>query len=113
LARFLRRHRTALLALAVYNLVFFFPVVFMGRVVSPNDVFRNFSPWNMGRPLDVTHAQNSLLNDPPTAYFKRAITTFVASEVLSVSTPVENLTIPPIENLTVRRGDEPQFVGTS
>ena len=69
MARFLRRHRTALIALAVVNFVFFFPVAFMGRVVSPNDVFLNFSPWNMGRPLDVTHAQNSLLNDPPTAYF--------------------------------------------
>ena len=65
----LRKHRTALIALAVTNIVFFFPVVFMGRVVSPNDVFLNFSPWNLGRPLDVTHAQNSLLNDPPTAYF--------------------------------------------
>jgi hypothetical protein len=69
LTRFLRRHRTALIALAVYNFVFFFPVAFMGRVVSPNDVFLNFSPWNMGRPLDVVRAQNSLLNDPPTAYF--------------------------------------------
>jgi hypothetical protein len=65
----LRKHRTAVLALAVTNIVFFFPVLFMGRVVSPNDVFLNFSPWNMGRPLDVTRAQNSLLNDPPTAYF--------------------------------------------
>lgn len=27
-----------------------------------------------------------------------------------VSTPVENLTVPPGENLTDRRGDEPQFV---
>ncbi|HUR80117.1 MAG TPA: hypothetical protein VM733_05095 [Thermoanaerobaculia bacterium] len=69
MARFLRKHRTALLALAIYNIVFFFPVMFMGRVLSPNDVFRNFSPWNMGKPLDVTHAQNSLLNDPPTAYY--------------------------------------------
>jgi len=69
LARFIRKHRTALLALAVVNFVFFFPVAFMGRVVSPNDVFLNFSPWNMGRPLDVVRAQNSLLNDPPTAYF--------------------------------------------
>lgn len=51
------------------NFVFFFPVLFMGRVVSPNDVFLNFSPWNMGKPLDVVRAQNSLLNDPPTAYF--------------------------------------------
>src|SRR5215212_6999843 len=41
----------------------------MGRVVSPNDVFANFSPWNLGHPLDVTRAQNSLLNDPPTSYF--------------------------------------------
>ncbi|HEV7240962.1 MAG TPA: hypothetical protein VGQ36_17115 [Thermoanaerobaculia bacterium] len=65
----LRKHRTALIALAVYNFVFFFPVAFMARVVSPNDVFTNFSPWNMGRPLDVVRAQNSLLNDPPTAYF--------------------------------------------
>ena len=53
----------------MFNFVFFFPVAFMGRVVSPNDVFANFSPWNMGRPLDVTRAQNSLINDPPTAYY--------------------------------------------
>ncbi len=31
----------------------------------------------------------------------------------TLSTPVENLTVPPIENLTVRRGDEPQFVEAS
>jgi hypothetical protein len=30
-----------------------------------------------------------------------------------VSTPVEHLTVPPIENLTDRRGDEPQFVEAS
>ena len=65
----LRKHRSAILALVIVNVVFFFPVIFMGRVVSPNDVFLNFSPWNMGRPLDVVRAQNSLLNDPPTAYF--------------------------------------------
>ena len=65
----LRKHRTALIALAVANFVFFFPVLFMDRVVSPNDVFLNFSPWNMGKPLDVTGAQNSLMNDPPTAYY--------------------------------------------
>ncbi len=69
MARRFRKHRTALLALAVVNFVFFFPVLFMGRVVSPNDVFANFSPWNLGHPLDVTRAQNSLLNDPPTSYF--------------------------------------------
>jgi hypothetical protein len=30
-----------------------------------------------------------------------------------VSTPVQNLTLPPDENLTDRRGDEPQFVVAS
>jgi len=64
--RFLRKHGTALIALAVYHFVFFFPTLFMGRVVSPNDVFFNFDPWRAVGSADV---QNSLLNDPPTAYY--------------------------------------------
>jgi hypothetical protein len=66
LVRFARKHRVALIALAVYLFVFFFPTLFMGRVPSPNDVFSNFEPWATARPAE---AQNSLLNDPPTAYF--------------------------------------------
>lgn len=66
--RFIRKHRAAILALAVYNLVFFFPVLFMGRVVSPNDVFYNYDPWAFERPHSVVGAQNPLINDPPTAY---------------------------------------------
>ena len=38
----------------------------MHRVVSPNDVFFSYEPWSAVRQVDV---QNSLLNDPPTAYF--------------------------------------------
>ena len=68
MARRLRKHRTALIALAVYNFVLFFPVAFMGRVVSPNDVFYNYSPWSTFRPAEV-QTQNSTMNDPPTAYF--------------------------------------------
>jgi hypothetical protein len=68
LARRLRKHRTALIALAVYNFVLFFPIAFMGRVVSPNDVFYNYSPWSTFRPAEVL-TQNSTMNDPPTAYF--------------------------------------------
>jgi hypothetical protein len=68
LARRLRKHRTALIALAVYNFVLFFPIAFMGRVVSPNDVFYNYSPWSAFRPAEVL-TQNSTMNDPPTAYF--------------------------------------------
>lgn len=41
----------------------------MGRVVSPNDVFYNFSPWDEIRPHDLVHTQNSLLNDPPASYY--------------------------------------------
>ncbi len=64
--RFLRKHRTALIALAVYHFVFFFPTLFMGRLPSPNDVFFNYSPWSHSRTVEV---QNSLINDPPTSYF--------------------------------------------
>ena len=69
MARRLRKHRAALIALAVYNFVLFFPIAFMGRVVSPNDVFYNYEPWKSARPAGVTLAQNSSLNDPSTAYF--------------------------------------------
>jgi hypothetical protein len=64
--RFIRKHRVALIALAVYHFVFFFPTLFMQRVVSPNDVFFSYAPWSEVRRVD---AQNSLLNDPPTSYF--------------------------------------------
>jgi hypothetical protein len=64
--RFLKKHRVALIALAVYHFVFFFPTLFMGRIASPNDVFYNFEPWKNVRQVS---AQNSLINDPPTAYY--------------------------------------------
>jgi ABC-type antimicrobial peptide transport system permease subunit len=66
LKRALRKHKAAFTALVVWHFVFFFPTLFMGRVVSPNDVFANFDPWSIVKPLDV---QNSVINDPPTSYF--------------------------------------------
>ncbi|HEX7152500.1 MAG TPA: hypothetical protein VF618_13515 [Thermoanaerobaculia bacterium] len=66
--RRLRKHILALLAAATFNFVVFFPVIFMGRVVSPNDVFFNFDPWSFYRPAGVLHVQNATLNDPPTSY---------------------------------------------
>ena len=66
--RMLRKHRAAFMALVVYNFVLFFPVAFMGRALSPNDVYYGFSPWSSMRPAG-TDVQNRLLNDPPTAYF--------------------------------------------
>lgn len=68
MARRLRKHRTALVALAVYNFVLFFPVAFLGRAVSPNDVFYNYEPWATYRPPSIVRVQNALLNDPATAY---------------------------------------------
>lgn len=62
----IRKHRIALLAAAAFNFVFFFPTLFMGRVLSPNDVFFNFDPWAL---IPHPSVQNSLLNDPPTSYF--------------------------------------------
>ncbi len=40
----------------------------MGRVVSPNDVFYNYQPWATYRPASLEQIQNTVLNDPPTAY---------------------------------------------
>jgi hypothetical protein len=64
--RAIKKHRVALIALAVYHFVFFFPTLFMGRIASPNDVFYNFEPW---KSVGQVSAQNSLINDPPTAYY--------------------------------------------
>ena len=63
--RFVRKHAVALIAIAAFHFVLFFPVLFMQRVVSPNDVFWNTDPWAALRHVDV---QNSQLNDPPTSY---------------------------------------------
>jgi hypothetical protein len=62
---FLRKHSIALAAIVVYHFVFFFPTIFMQRVVSPNDVFYNVEPWGHGH---SAVAQNSVINDPPTSY---------------------------------------------
>src|SRR5687767_2698968 len=81
LRRFLRKHKTALIAIAVYNFVLFFPTLFMGRVLSPNDVFYSYSPWSSLR-SDAVHPQNLLINDPPTSMYthvammKRDLRTF-------------------------------------
>lgn len=40
----------------------------MGRIVSPNDVFYAYEPWASHRPSSVNGVQNTLMNDPPTAW---------------------------------------------
>lgn len=56
------------MTLAAFHFAFFFPVIFMGRVVSPNDVFFNYQPWATYRPASIVRVQNNVLNDPATAY---------------------------------------------
>ncbi|HEX3580941.1 MAG TPA: hypothetical protein VH087_04210 [Thermoanaerobaculia bacterium] len=66
----IRKHRTALIAAAAFNFVLFFPTLFLGRVVSPNDVFYNYDPWTL---LPHERVQNSLLNDPPTSLLTQVV----------------------------------------
>ena len=63
--RLIRKHPVALTALSVLLFIVYFPSLFMGRVISPNDVFYNYDPWRQLRSVDV---QNPLLNDPATSY---------------------------------------------
>ncbi|HVS31293.1 MAG TPA: hypothetical protein VMS98_07540 [Thermoanaerobaculia bacterium] len=78
----LRKHYVAFSALAAFHLIFFFPVLFMGRVVSPNDVFYQYDPWSHYRPESFVRVQNALMNDPPTGYLpmmamvRRGLSTF-------------------------------------
>ena len=66
----IRKHRTALIAAAAFNFVLFFPTLFLGRVVSPNDVFYNYDPWGL---IPHERVQNSLLNDPPTSLLTQVV----------------------------------------
>ncbi len=45
--------------------ILFFPMIFMGRVLSPNDVFFSYEPWISANHVE---SQNSLMNDPATSY---------------------------------------------
>ena len=67
-SRFARKHRVALVALLVYNLVLFSPVLFSGLVLSPNDIFYKYEPWLSVRPAGH-QIYNGLLIDPPTSYY--------------------------------------------
>jgi hypothetical protein len=66
----IRKHRTAFIAAAAFNFVLFFPTLFLGRVVSPNDVFYNYDPWTL---IPHERVQNSLLNDPPTSLLTQVV----------------------------------------
>ncbi|MBK5259715.1 MAG: hypothetical protein JJE51_08980 [Thermoanaerobaculia bacterium] len=64
----LRKHWPALAGLAAFHFVFFFPTLFMGRVVSPNDIYYNYQPWATYRPPSIVRVQNAVMSDPATGY---------------------------------------------
>lgn len=64
--RIVRKHRLVIIGWAAFLFILFFPTLFMGRILSPNDVYRNYEPW---KAVDSAHAQNPLINDPPTSYY--------------------------------------------
>jgi len=61
--RFTRKHAFALIAAALFNVIIFFPLLFMGRALSPDDVLYNFAPWSS---LADHTPQNPLLTEPAT-----------------------------------------------
>ncbi|HVT03556.1 MAG TPA: hypothetical protein VHL58_09315 [Thermoanaerobaculia bacterium] len=63
--RVARKHRLILLSSAILLGVLFFPSLFMGRVLSPNDAYCNYYPWAAQKTVDV---QNPLIQDPPFSY---------------------------------------------
>lgn len=65
--KFFQRHRTLFLGALVYNLVLFAPVLFQGRVLSPNDLFFQYEPWRLLR-SEAVRVENPLLVDPSTSY---------------------------------------------
>ncbi|HVT04461.1 MAG TPA: hypothetical protein VHL58_13925, partial [Thermoanaerobaculia bacterium] len=48
-----------------FNAIVFAPMIFGGRILSPNDVYYNYDPWRSVRGI---HAHNSILHDPAFAY---------------------------------------------
>lgn len=61
--RFTRKHVFALIAAALFNVIIFFPLLFMGRALSPDDILYNFAPWSS---LADHTPQNPLLTEPAT-----------------------------------------------
>lgn len=69
LARSVRKHAVLLLAALVFQTILYFPTLFLGRVLSPNDVFYNYQPWRTAGELT---SQNPSINDPPTGLYPAA-----------------------------------------
>jgi hypothetical protein len=64
-----REHIWALLLIMLVALVYLWPVLVAGKVLSPNSVLFLFAPWHYVAPADFQHTWNPVLSDIPTAYY--------------------------------------------
>jgi hypothetical protein len=61
-----RKHALAIALLSLALAIIFFPSLFMGRLLSPNDVFFAYYPWQAAAQIE---SQNPLIHDAPTSYY--------------------------------------------
>ncbi|HEY2592766.1 MAG TPA: hypothetical protein VGK33_02570, partial [Chloroflexota bacterium] len=59
--------------LALFALVYLWPVLVAGKVLSPNSVLFAFWPWHAAAPANYTRTWNPILTDVPTAYYPWAV----------------------------------------
>ena len=65
-----RRHLLlATILMMVLALIYLWPALVAGKVLSPNSVLFLFAPWNSVAPLDFQHTWNPVLSDIPTALY--------------------------------------------
>jgi Bacterial membrane protein YfhO len=64
-----REHLWALALIMFVALVYLWPVLIAGKVLSPNSVLFLFAPWRYVAPADFEHTWNPVLSDIPTAYY--------------------------------------------
>jgi len=62
-------HRTAAALLALLVLVYLWPVLVGGDVLSPGSLLWSFPPWSASMPAARAHFYNQLLSDVPTSYY--------------------------------------------
>lgn len=65
LRRSSRKHRIALIVVLLFNLILFYPSIFLGRVISPIDILSRYDPFATLRPA---LPQNGSLHDIATSY---------------------------------------------
>lgn len=67
---FLRReHMGAAMLMMLVALVYLWPALIAGKVLSPNSVLFLFAPWQSTAPAGFEHTWNPVLSDIPTAYY--------------------------------------------